>query len=703
MSARGRKRGGRAAFALLALFGTAVEAQAPVVATGAPADARAHDAARQAWRYRRDVRLSAEGTLVALELPPEIQTHAQAELRDLRLVAADGQDVPYVLDRLAARAPAERFPGSLEDVRREAKLFSQWQVDFGAPHRFERLELSVPQTGFAKRLRVEGSSDGSAWQLLATDAGIFERQWQGQLRQTAVVFDAPQDARYVRLTADDQRSAPIDITGVDAVGVSRPAGARWTRSAPLATDPGAPPPGTRAGVQRWRLLTPPGLPAEGLTLDAADPVFSRQVRLLESGTGTSVQVLATGTLFRLSVPEEQVRGSALTLGLRAPGSGALVLEIDNGDSPPLRDLRVTLEGYAQRLLFSVPQTETLTLYYGNAATRAPLYDVQALTARLGLVTSAPGASLGEEQLNPLYVPAPPLRFLAVAGAPIDVTRWRRQRALGDVEREDIYSLTLDAHDLAELLPDLADLRLVDGAGRQVPYVLERAAGEQALPLESAPRAGEERAGLRRYRLQSPDPVAGPAELLPWTALELDFALPFFSRSARLLTDDATEGLRRPGERTLWTGRLERGEGQAGAQVVTLDGARRRELTLEIDDGDDQPLVPTRVLARVSVPRLTFKAGPGTLRLLLGCADATPPRYDIDTLRRELLTYSASPLGLGAAQDNPDHRRRAGDLLRQAPSTLLLWGTLGVAIVALLLLTARILRQSAASGADEPPA
>jgi hypothetical protein len=676
----------------------AAHAQAPLAAT----DAGRHDGVRQAWRYRREVRPAARETLVALALPPEVHTRAQPELRDLRLVAPDGSDVPYVLDRLVAQAPVERFPGNLDDVRRETRQFSQWQVDFGATRRFERLELSVPQTGFAKRLRVEGSQDGSVWQLLSADAGIFEREWQGRLRQTAVVFDQPQSARYVRLTADDKRSAVIDVTGVDAVGPGRSAGARWSRPATLTDDGRAAPAGTSAGARRLRVTAAPGLPVEWLTLDATDPVFSRQVRLLEQGADASLQVLGSGRLFRLSVPSEGLASSLLTLPVRPPGPGQLVLEIDDGDSPPLRGLRVTLEGHAERLVFSAPQAETLTLYYGNAATRAPLYDVQALSARLGLVTDLPAALLSDEQANPRYVPAPPLRFLAPAGAPLDVTRWRRQRALVEVEREDLYSVTLDAHDLADLRPDLADLRLADAAGRQVPYVLEREAAEQALPLESEARGDEPRPGLRRYRLYLPTPAAGSAERLPWAALELDFALPFFSRPARLFTEDG-EGLRHPGERTLWAGRLERQEGRTEAQVLALTGERWRALTLEVDDGDDQPLVPTRALVRVRVPRLTFKAGPGPLRLLLGCADATPPRYDIDTLRRELLTYSAAPLGLGAALDNADHRRRVGDLLSRAPSTWLLWGTLGAAIVALLLLTARILRQAEAGGPPEPPA
>lgn len=705
MSAPRRARGGATLTGLLAALvaaGSLAQGAAQVTAADAAPAAYPHDGPRQAWQYRRDVQVAAPGALVALELAPEVSAHALPDLRDLRLLATDGVELPYVLDRLAARQPAERFAGRLDDVRREAKQFSQWQVDFDATRTFERLELSVPQIGFAKRLRVEGSDDRNVWRLLVADAGIFEREWQGRLRQTAVAFAQPQSARYVRISADDQRSLPIDITGVDAVGPGGAVGTPWSRPAALIPDTATPPPAAQPGRRRFVLDTDPGLPIESVTLDAADQVFSRQVRLLERSANNGEQVLGAGRLFRLVVPSEQVSGSLLTLAVRAPGHGPLVLEIEDGDSPPLHALRVTLGGYAPRLLFSAPRTETLTLYYGNAATRAPLYDVQALSARVSVVSAAPAASLGAEQVNPRYVPAPPLRFLSTSGATLDVTRWRLQRRLSDVEREDIYSVTLDAHDLGALRADLADLRLADDAGHQVPYVLERDAREQWVALESAERPTDGSGRLRRYRLRLPERVAGARELLPWATLELDFAPSFFSRSARLFTE-AGDGLRRPGERVLWAGRLERRDGQSEMLSVALDGEARHELTLEIDDGDDQALVPTRARVRVRVPRLTFKAGPGHLRLLLGCADAEPARYDIDALRRELLTYSATPLEVFASQDNSDHRRRVGDLLRHAPSSLLLWGTLAAAIVALLWLTVRMLRQSEAEGPPGPTA
>jgi hypothetical protein len=62
-----------------------------------------------------------------------------------------------------------------------------------------------------------------------------------------------------------------------------------------------------------------------------------------------------------------------------------------------------------------------------------------------------------------------------------------------------------------------------------------------------------------------------------------------------------------------------------------------------------------------------------------------------TLRQEILAYSAIVVQAGPAEPNPSFRRRAADYFRNAPPTLLLWGTLFGAVAILILLTLRILR------------
>jgi hypothetical protein len=154
-----------------------------------------------------------------------------------------------------------------------------------------------------------------------------------------------------------------------------------------------------------------------------------------------------------------------------------------------------------------------------------------------------------------------------------------------------------------------------------------------------------------------------------------------------------------GERPLFSGRLVRrvdprlptSNTPVEPIVLTLDGSWLQEMTLEVDEGDNAPLSVAAALGLVRVPRVTFKTGPGSYRLLLGNRDATAPRYDLASLRQEVLAYSALAARASPAQANPAFRRFAGDYFGEAPP-LLLWGTLVGAVAVLLLLTARALRE-----------
>jgi hypothetical protein len=124
------------------------------------------------------------------------------------------------------------------------------------------------------------------------------------------------------------------------------------------------------------------------------------------------------------------------------------------------------------------------------------------------------------------------------------------------------------------------------------------------------------------------------------------------------------------------------------------------MTLEIDEGDNAPLTLAAAHAVVRVPRLVFKARAGQYRILLGGDGPVLPRYDLVTLRQELLAYSAVSVAPGGLQANAAFRRGIGDYFRKAPPTVLLWVTILAAIVALVALTIRAIDQTAPP--ERPP-
>ena len=657
------------------------------------------DSERAAWRYRRAVRVQGSGELVALTLPPELQGRAQPGLADLRLVNADGQELAYVVDRIETRESASSWSGQLVDERREVsgppedeRGVTTFVVDFGEPRSFDTIVLQVPAQDFAKRVRVETSADREAWTLVDADAGIFDGSWGGRVHHTTLAPKAPVSARFLRLALGDGRgSPPVRITGATVSSLRHAQGEDWRQPVVLRSIPGARP-------SRYRLEA--GLPLETLELDCDDPAFSRRVRLLEiteRAGRPEEKLLGEATLYRLRLPEPRLVGEERVLRLPAAAPrGELVLEVDDADSPPLRNPRAVASGAAVRIVFGAA-AERLVLYYGNEATRAPLYDLAALEAQVRFAPGLGSVALGEETENPFYRRPEPIPFVALRGSPVEVRLWQAFRRFGITGAPDICALTLSPPDVALARSDFADVRLVAEDGAQLPYLLETGpVGSVALELEREPARETGNGVSSLYGLRVPGSAAGRSQGLSLSALELSIAEAFFERPARLVAP-AEPGA--SAERTLYSGTLSRRPSAESSRaseslplVIPLEGSRVAELHLEIGDGDNAPLSVTGATGRVPLPRLLFKADVGSYRLLLGNPDAAAPRYDLLSLRREVLAYSARPVEASPAEPNPAFRRSAAGYFRDTPPTALLWGALVVAVGALLFVTTRVLRQ-----------
>ncbi len=642
--------------------------------------------ARAGWAFRRAVSPTAADGLAAIALDPDLLARAAASQRDLRLLDAFGRERPYVVVQGTSRLPTE-FQGRLIDAQQERRDASVVVVDLGETRELEAVRLDVAEGEFAKRVRIDGSQDASAYFEVASDAGIFDRPWgSGRVRSSVVRAGRRVRARYLRLTFDDRRSRPISVRGVAGVAARDADQRRWERAVALEPLTAA------AGTSRYRIALDPAAGADRLRLDSDDSAFFRGARIVaearDGRTGTA-RTLGQADLYRVRVEELGTVAEALEVPITTAEEGRLlILELRDQDSPPLRRPRAIASGPHSRLVFPVGEPGPLWLYYGNPVTRAPLYDLGNLRGRLQHAPAAE-ARLGAEIANPRHRPLPPLAVAPVAGAPLESDRFALARSLAIAGREDIFALELQPEDLRELRADLGDLRLEGAGGLQIPFLFESGAGESGVPLS----VEQERASAQhsRFRL-SLGPGRGVGDgALPAAALELELTPAFFSRRARI---EATLADGR--QRRLYDGVLaQRSEpGLAPPPLrIGLSGARVTGLVLDVDDGDDAPLGLRAASLRAATPRVVFKARPGEVRVLLGRPDLAPARYDIATLRQELLAYSATRVAPGGLEPNASYRRRAGELLRLTPGPVLLWVVLAAAVVALGALVVRALRTS----------
>jgi len=650
------------------------------------------DAERAAWRYRRPVTVVGQESLASLILPPELSTKAAERGRDLRLVDETGREIPYLLDWTTEREGLATWRVDVKDVRREkeeareaAAIRSQWTLDLGESRTFTDLNLRVPDVAFAWHVRVEASPDGREYEVIQPEAALFDQTWNNErVRRTQIRFEAPVTARYLRITARSAAdSRALEIEGAAVTLRRRLKGDAWSTN--VSVEPVIAPEGGRTRATRYLLDASSLLPFDEVEIVCDDPAFSRRARLLEeSGTAgkKTATLLGEGPVFRLRASDAIIAGESVRLPARSGSGGALYLEIDDAGSPPLRGLKVRLHGSRMRLVFPV-SGRSLTLYYGNEATRAPAYDLEGLRPRLTQAVGMSASSVGSEEANPLFKRDPPLRFAATLGASLDPSKWRRERVIAPITEEDVYAITLRATDLATLRPDLADLRVVNDDHLQVPFLIDPDFAEERVPL-TVQRGATAPAHRSLYRLAPAETLSGdPAPRV--SRIEIEVRDAFFERAARLLP--ATNQSQREVPFSLTLSR----NPPSSRPLVLGTSAPLAVMTLEVDDGDNAPLDLLSAAAIVRVPRIVFKAAPGSLRLLLGNRGAEAPRYDIAGLRSELLAYSALAAHAGALVENEGAQPGFLSGFEMAPRGALVWTAIIVAIVALVGLTLRTLK------------
>ena len=198
-------------------------------------------------------------------LAPDVALLANAKpsLGDLRIYAASGAEVPYLLIAPPTTEPKWRVASILPVA--STKTTSGFEADLGATTNVDRLRVEGIAAPFLKRARLEGSGDRSHWTLLADETTLFNLP-EEELRNLEITF-APGAYRYLRVTWDDRASARVRSVGTVAARVREEATAAAPVRIPLPYRVRA----SEPGKSRYRILLPgPHLPIAAIELNVTN-------------------------------------------------------------------------------------------------------------------------------------------------------------------------------------------------------------------------------------------------------------------------------------------------------------------------------------------------------------------------------------------------------------------------------------------------
>ncbi len=343
------------------------------------------------WKYERAIHTTAEGS-TSIVVPPTIYANAKPNLADVRVVDANGVEVPFALVVPPSGPSTVWIESTVTDEGFVAGKYSQAVADLGARHQaYSLLDLETSLGSFATHVDVDASDEGKTWRTIREGAAIYDYASDGLATNTRVPFP-PSTARYVRVRVlDPARAFPI-------------AGIRFATQSPAPAPERyrvrlSPPRRDASGTTTYELGGFAQVPIDALRIDASEPSYVRDVDVQTSDDGTAWQTIASVTIARTSVRH------VADVTFDETQAPRWRIAIHDGNDAPLRGVAVGAFGLARRIAFDAAPGIAYRLLYGNPQAEAPSYDY----AQTHVLTTAGtlGAALGNPKRNPGFVSAVP--------------------------------------------------------------------------------------------------------------------------------------------------------------------------------------------------------------------------------------------------------------------------------------------------------
>lgn len=616
---------------------------------------------------------------------------ARRGLGDLRLFTESNIEVPYLLIEPTTDQPifsAHRVLPIAAVDKPDSKT-SGFEVDTQSIRTMNAIVLNTIPPPFLKRFHLEGSGDRERWTELVREGTAFNLPAE-RLQHTVIEF-GPGDYRYLRVTWDDTNSARVAPPSDVMVRQPRPqsAGPVLRSSVSVSRRPSEP------GRSRFRLNLPAArLPIVALELKAGGGNLLRDARVFEAsfaGQGAQPRLIGGAQLTR--VVRDTVVAESLRIPVRQPTEPQLELVVDDGDNPPLELEGVTAVFAEMPWIYFESTPGPIRIRYGNPKLTPPRYDLEAARANL---PAAPNRALWRTQ--------PPVTLATEnEGLPMPETGG----AMGTEGFEFVRDIPAGRAGLIALQMDLAamahsgrdprrlrDVRVVDGSGLQVPYLIESRDEPLIADLKIERKAMPDSVQPSSPRVTSYQIVL-PFQNLPNPTLMLSTKARVFQRTVTMgtvtpATDRQPARFVRRGGAT-WT----HSDQSIAAPALSFslpDSAVTEDVYLLVDEGDNQPLPIDKVT--LLVPQYAvrlFRKADQPLRLLYGRDDLESPRYDLQLLASQVLGRTAEDVIAGPERPLDGSER---DPMFDVVPPAVFWSALGITVAVLLALVVRLMKREA---------
>lgn len=371
-------------------------------------------------------------SLVGVSLDVDVYRHSAPDWKNLRIIDRQDREIPFVIRQLATdEIRIDRVRNRVEKPIIRPLENNGLEIEFEIdPEKFPKpvngITINTGLINFEHQISVETKGADGAWQEIVKDALIYDYTQYMDVKNTDVSFpkdpQRPAGGSYrlrIKGVTQEQQSQFLEIKRTIQEGNEKQREETWmVNRQPFRIDQlyfwhevenvrSSKPKLTDYKVAITKIsqdsktkatvidLATEREPITELNLLAADLNFSRKVSLYEVSEteAESKRLLANQTLSRFDIGS--LKRNDVKLSMSDYRKLKYRIEIDNGDSPPLKDISFTASGLIYEAIFLGKPSEGYRLTYGRSFEEAPRYDTAAIEAALREKIQPLAATLGQ--------------------------------------------------------------------------------------------------------------------------------------------------------------------------------------------------------------------------------------------------------------------------------------------------------------------
>ncbi|MBA9076514.1 hypothetical protein [Rufibacter quisquiliarum] len=307
-------------------------------------------------------------------LSPQITGHLQESLADIRLVNREKQAVPYLL-RVEQPVQYQTLFKEYEILRYQRRPGGMSELLIHNPEQrtLNNISLLIGNAETRKTVSLSGSDNQQDWFVLKEQDVLYAIENTQKTTEVKLLDFPLSNYRYFRLQLQDSASAPLNILKAGYYDTYSEAG-KYTRI-PVQTL-------SRTDSAKTTLLRlrfgQPVYPEQLVFHISAPHLYHRAGRVVLGKKEASARVRKKRRrqqIEQTTVPLLLSSNTPATLHLPRQRVEELVVQIDNGDSPPLRIDSLQVLQLNRYLVAEMAPDQQYSLRFGSEKLDAPDYDL----------------------------------------------------------------------------------------------------------------------------------------------------------------------------------------------------------------------------------------------------------------------------------------------------------------------------------------